>query len=366
MYGDADRVWELWNLRAFWPEAGPDDLERVRAARRRVLAKEREAFAGLWSGDRGLLAPGHGFFERHPQLRRGLIVSAHLGPYKLLPTPYLQAGISPVVLINAEGLERSRADFEKTCSRLGWTAPVDWIPVGERRFAHRLLAAARSQRPILVYFDGNSGGDGYLGTRDQGLPYRLPGREIRLRTGLARLVCRLGLPVHCVDIHWNDDFQPDWSLQPAPDWGPGDDPDLVTRLLADWMFSRIMQHPEQWHFWTMLKESCACFSTSHLDDARVPAGLRGDYQRAFLSCCDRAPATVRMILQAETEVWPGGVLADLTDDRFFDAAGLSDDDLDDLRCGEPTLAQLESTHGAAWLRFHGLRLCLLGLARLGG
>lgn len=363
---DADRVWELWNIRAFWPEAGPEDLERIRAGRELVLAKEREAFAGLWSGDRGLLAPGHGFFARHPQLRRGVVVSAHLGPYKLLPLPYLQAGISPAVMVNVDALEQMKPDFDRTRRRLGLRTSIHWIPVGSRRTVRELMRAVRERRPVLVYYDGNSGGDGYRGTRDQGLPYRLPGREIRLRNGLARLICRLGLPVHCVDIHWNERFEPEWSLQSTPDWGPAHDPDRVAGLLADWMFARIQKHPEQWHFWTMLKESSACFSTSSLSDSRVPAGLQADYQRAFLACCERSSATVRMVLQAEAEVWPGDVLADLTEDRFFDAAGLCDEDLDPLRRGDPTLAELAATHGTAWLHFHGLRLCLLGMARLGG
>lgn len=363
---DADRVWELWNIRAFWPEAGPEDLERIRTGRQEVLAREREAFAGLWSGDRGLLAPGHEFFAKHPELRSGVIVSLHLGPYKLLPEIYLDAGISPVVLVNEEALEQMRPEVEATRERLGLSTPITWIAVGAKGFVLDLMRAARSGRPILVYFDGNSGGDGFVGTRDQGLPYALPGREVRIRTGLARLICRLSLPVHCVSVHWEEGGTLAWSLEETPAWGPRDDPDRVTRLLADWMFAMIRQFPAQWHFWTMLKESCSCFGSAQMSGSQVPMGLRGDYQRAYDSCCDRSSATVRLVLQSEIEVWPGQVLADLTDDRFFDAAGLSDADLDALRCGEPTLAELEQMHGEAWVRFHGLRLCLLGMARLGG
>ncbi len=73
-----------------------------------------------------------------------------------------------------------------------------------------------------------------------------------------------------------------------------------------------------------------------------------------------------MILESAVEVWPGDVLADLTQDRFFPAQGLTEADLDTLRQGHPTLDSLTETHGLEWVRFHGLRLCLLGLARLGG
>ena len=366
MERDADRIWELWNIRAFWPSAGPEDLERVREGRKRILAKEREAFAGLWSGNREILAPGHRFFIDHPELRTGVTISLHQGPYKLLPELFLDQGISPVVLVNDAALEKMRPDIETMAGKLGLRTPIDWIAVGAARFAMDLIRKAKDGRPIIVYFDGNSGDDGYIGTRDQGLPYHLAGREIRIRTGLARLVCRLGLPVHMVSVHWDDQFGPVWRKEPSQCWDRGADPDHVTRLMADWIFGEVHDHPEQWHFWSMLKESSACFSSTRLTDSRVPEGLRRDYQDAFLTCCERSPKTARLILQSEAAVWPGGVLADLTDDRFFASAGLRDEDLDPLRQGEPTLAELEDIHGRAWVRFHGLRLCLLGMARLGG
>jgi hypothetical protein len=363
---DADRIWELWNIRAFWPEAGPEDLEEIHRKRRLVLAKEREAFAGLWTGDRAVLAPGHRFLADHPELRHGVIVSLHQGPYKLIPELYLNEGISPVVLVNNLALEKMRPDFEVMADRLGLKTPITWIAVGEPRFAMKLLKEAKANRPIIVYFDGNSGGDGFSETRDQGLPYQLAGREVRIRTGLARLVCRLGLAVHMLGVYWDEAFRPVWTKERSQRWDRTADPDTVTRLMADWIFSQVQARPEQWHFWMMLKESCACFANSHLAGPQVPEGLRNDYQSAFVTCCERSPETVRLILQSEAEVWPGGVLADLTDDRFFDSAGLRDEDLETLRSGELSLAELENIHGRAWVRFHGLRLCLLGMARLGG
>ncbi len=366
MEQDADRIWELWNIRAFWPDAGPEDLDRIRKGREEVLAKEREAFAGLWTGDKGLLAPGHRFFADHPELRTGVTISLHQGPYKLLPELFMDQGISPVVLVNDIALEKMKDDLEATAQRLGIRAPISWIAVGAPRFAMDLIKKARAGCPIVVYFDGNSGGDGYTGTRDQGLPYQLMGREIRIRTGLAKLVCRLGLPVHMVSVHWDDQFRPIWHKESSQCWDRKADPDHVTRLMADWVFKEARTYPEQWHFWSMLKESCACFSNSNMTGSQVPEGLRGDYQDAFLTCCEHSSKTARLILQSSAEVWPGDVLADLTDDRFYDSAGLRDEDLDSLRQGEPTLAELEEMHGRAWVRFHGLRLCLLGMARLGG
>jgi len=76
-------AWELWNLQALWPDAGPNDLDKMKERRQSILAREREALAGLWSGDRQCLTPGHSFLEKNPQLLSGLIVSSHLGPYRL-------------------------------------------------------------------------------------------------------------------------------------------------------------------------------------------------------------------------------------------------------------------------------------------
>ena len=94
--------------------------------------------------------------------------------------------------------------------------------------------------------------------------------------------------------------------------------------------------------------------------------MRHDFQQAYDICLERSPETVKLILEKKVEVWPGDVLADLTEDRFYPAAGLRDEDLEPLREGRPTLAALNAYHGQAWVRFHGLRLCLLGMARLGG
>ena len=116
----------------------------------------------------------------------------------------------------------------------------------------------------------------------------------------------------------------------------------------------------------MLREAATCFSRSELADDPLTAGLQRDYIRAFRTCLTRTPGTARLMLEHQVEVWPGDVLADLSCDRFYRAAGLADSDLEPLRRGNPTLAELSEQHGSVWVGFHGLRLCLLGMARLGG
>ncbi len=116
----------------------------------------------------------------------------------------------------------------------------------------------------------------------------------------------------------------------------------------------------------MLKESSACFSAARLDEPGIPKALRDDFQMAWWACLERSPQTVRLTLEREVEVWAGDVLVDLSDDRFFPAEGMADADLNVLRDSSPTLAELMEIHGRSWVQYHGLRLCLLGLARMGG
>ncbi|MFH2052656.1 MAG: hypothetical protein ABIK96_09355 [bacterium] len=361
----ADHTWELWNLRALFPEAGLEDLLAIKASQDRLLAREREALAGLWSGNRVILGPGHGFFAEHPELGTGMTVSLHLGPYQLLAEPYAAAGRAPLIVLNAGALSSFKQHAESLLRKLGHGEGLGWASLGDPGFVRRIIAAVRDDRPVLVYLDGNDGQGGMATTRDQGLDYALPGRTIRVRTGLARLACRLGCPVHTVAVHWGDEGLPVWEAGPSRRCGPGDDPAAVTRGLFAWCFTQVMRRPDQWHHWSMLRHSSACFRQGPLEEDGVPAGLREDFGRAFQTCLTRSPETVRLVLENQVEVWREAVLADLSADRFYPAAGLRDQDLEILRTGRPTLAELSEYHGRAWVGFHGLRLCLLGMARLG-
>ena len=361
-----DATWELWNIRALWPEADLEFLARIKRRQDRWLAREREALARLWAGDQELLAPGRSFLEDHPELRSGVILSLHIGGYQWLAEPFLHAGVDTACLLNESAMRTFRDPIESLRRRFHLRGQVEWISVGEGSFVKDLLRAIRGGKPVFVFLDGNSGSRGMAETRDRGMTYHLPGREIRVRTGLARLFCRQECPVHPVLAPWDDRGNPRWQMEPTQSWSRQDDPEEVTRRLFDWAFQEIRERPEQWQFWAMLRESSACFARSSLDLGTVPEALRDDFGRSFKACVERAPGTARLILEHDAQVWGDEVLADLTDDRFYPAAGLQDRDLDILRESHPTLAHLCQEHGRSWVEFHGLRLCLLGLARLGG
>lgn len=357
-------AWELWNFRTLFPQAGGQELLAVKRAQDAILAREREALARLWSGDQDLLSPGRDFLAARPGLAAGITVSLHTGPYQLLAEPWLHAGHEPLLLLNRSALPRFRAAVEPLSRRLGHRGRLRWAAVGEPGFMRAVMTAARDGRPVLAYLDGNSGDDGAAGTRARGLPYELPGRTILVRTGLARLACRIGCPLHRAALRW-DDGRVAWDGAPSLAPGLGDDADAITRTLFDWAFTVIRHRPEQWQYWAMLRESAACFAATPADEAASRAAPADATRSAFTAACDDDADAVRLVLDHEIEVWSPDVLADLTVDRFHPAAGLAEEDLAILRTGRPSLSELRSHHGDAWLRFHGLRLCLLGMAHLG-
>jgi hypothetical protein len=362
----AQENWELWNLQALQPGAKREDLQDLKRKRRQLQAVEQTALTDLVSGQREILKPGHKFLKLHPALASGLILTLHLGPYLLLPEPFLAAGLKPAVLLNQAAYRRLQPQAELLLGRLRLPVGLEWIPMDSPYFVRRMLKVLRQQRPLLVFLDGNAGVGGIEQTREKGMLFQLPGREIRVRTGLGRLIGKVGCPVHRVLVRWRNSGEINWSLGLQPAWPNTRDAAEWTRRFFDWGFSEILATPEQWNFWDMLKESYACFSRCQLTAPALPPAVRGDLRRAFEICLSRSPETVRLVLAKEIQIWPGDILANVTDDCFFSAAGLQEQHLELLRGGKPSLADLVRDLGRTWVRFHALRLCLLDLAHLQG
>jgi hypothetical protein len=359
------RPWELWQLRSLFPRSGMADLEQLQRKRLQVQQCERAGLAGMARGLETLLRPGRRFLAGHAELRSGLLVTMHVGPYQLLPEPFLQAGIDLGILLNPEAHERFRRRAEQYRRLSHLRGRIHWVPIDEASFVRRLVALLRRQVPVLFFLDGNGGLGGLKRTREQGMIYHLPGREIRVRSGIGRLLVRLDVPVHPVVVRWHENGGVLWRKGSSRSFAATDDPCEVTRRLYDWGFGEVMASPEQWTYWEMLKRSAACFSRSRLLEPVPPPVIRRDLRRALAIMLRRAPAVARIDLIAEVEVWPGDLIVDLGGERFFSAEGITSEDLHRLRQG-PTLAELMRTRGAAWVEFHVLRLCLLGLARLRG
>lgn len=354
--------WALWNLRALVPGATAATLAALRG-RRREIAELQDRVLGRGEGDvDGLLREARETLAAHPGLRGGLVATLHMGPYTLVPALLVMGGERPAVLLDAEAHEAIRPRAEAQRRRLGLPGDVEWIVVDRPLFVRDVLKALREGRPVVAYLDGNRGAGGTEATRDHGLPYRLPGRTIRLRTGLGRLVARTGCPVHGVACRWRDDGTIDWEVTPLGPWPEPAAPTDVTRGLYDWLFAQVGRTPEQWSYWGMLAASSDCFATENLavGDPREHARRNA----VFLDRLLRAPERTRLALTARLEVWDPDILVDLDHDAFYGAEGLTETGLDLLRGLQPTLSELCASCGRKWVGFHGRRLFLLGLAEL--
>jgi len=356
------RAWALWNLRALQPHADAATLAQLEARRERIRALEERVLTRGRGDTAGLLRDARAFFQAHPELRRGLVLSLHMGPYGLLPALYLAAGVEPSVVLDGAALERIRPDVERRRGQLGLSGAIRWITTDRPLFAVRMLRDLRAGTPVVVFLDGNAGAGGLRATRDDGMPYRLPGRTIRVRTGLGRLIRRTGCPVHAVSVRWRDDGGLAWRCVRPGEWNHRATARQITRQLYDWLFDEVARSPEQWGFWPMLARTSECFTSTALAGGEGPEVLAARRAR-FAGARERA-ATVRARLAAGVQVWEPDILADQERQRFWTAAGLRDEDLTALRDAEPTLDELAARHGVVWVDHHLRRLHLLGLVEL--
>lgn len=355
--------WERWNVQALLPELDRREWAELKRRRSRIEAIAAEVYARDPLENQRLFADADVFLANNPALRSGLLVSMHIGPYPLLPAPLMRAGISPVVVLDRRALSELKPRAELYRSRLGMPGDVRWACVDEKGTAARILRALAEGSPVLVYLDGNGGAGGMAAVRDRGMRYDLPGRSIRVQTALARMILRTGCPVHGLLARWRDDGTIAWSATPCWRWTPRATAAGVTRALYDWGFAAVRAEPRQWSFAGMLGGSSDCFSRARLESTDAADG-RARCDR-FLRAMESDAAGERVELMSAVEVWGRNLLVDLSGQRFWPAAGLSDSDLDPLRWGAtPTLRRLGELHGPSWVEFHLLRLYVLGLVRL--
>jgi hypothetical protein len=356
--------WALWNLRALHPHATTANLSALELRRQEFTNLEQRILA-YGEGDHVRLRDdARAFLAAHPEITSGLVITLHMGPYVLLPVVYLGAGVEPVIVLDRAAHDRIRPDAERQQRKLGLSGHIQWITTDRPLFAGRILRALRAGRPVLVFLDGNSGNGGMEATRDRGMPYRLPGRTIRVRTGLGRLIQRTGCSVHAVSVRWRADGTLAWRGVSPGKWDKTASPRQVTRQLYDWLFDEVARSPEQWSFWPMIARTSECFSTIGMDGG-AERHDRGRRSQRFENALRDHPSGTRVRLEGEVEVWEPDVLADLTRQRFWAAEGLRDSALDLFRYGaEPTLTELEACCGRDWIDFHVRRLHLLGVLEL--
>lgn len=352
---DVQRLWDLWNLKALFPEWG--DRERTSLLRTGAAqdTRQQELFGDPVAALQRFGPAAIRVLQDHPDLVSGLTISLHLGPYSLAPVPWLVAGHDVHVLVNRGSLAEIKPVYEALQQALSLPGQVIWVPIEGTGFALRLWRALRRGQAVFAFLDGNDGLDGCEGTLRQGIVHHLPGRDIRVRTGLARLALGLRCPVHSLFTVWDEKGDFSWQRGPTWRWPRNTEPAVATRELFDWGFGVIRRHPAQWRAWNMLTGVYESFRA----DATEPA-CQVDFAvpQAVLAAENRS---LPLVWQREARIWPGDMIADVAGACFYAAEGLRGEEVADLAGRKHfSVAELVDWRGLAWVTRHLPRLVALG------
>ncbi len=350
---DIQRRWDLWNLKTLFPRWAEEELASLLRTGAELDARQQTLFADPKAAYHRFAPAARAVLNDHPDLATGLTISLHLGPYSLAPVPWLVAGHDVHVLVNRSSLAEILPVYETLQAGLELPGKVVWVPIEGKSFALRLLRALRRKQPVFAFLDGNDGLDGCEGTLRDGVVHKLPGRDIRVRTGLARLAMSLRCPVHSLLTVWDDKGGFGWHRGPSWQWPQGTTAVAATKELFDWGFEVITRHPAQWRAWNML--------------TGVYDGFGEDDHRCEPEFADPRDVTapenrrLSLIWRRQATIWPGDMLEDVTGNCFYAAGGLQPGDLDYLQ-HQPLFspATVARRFGDNWLQTHLPRLVALG------
>jgi len=350
---EIQRRWDLWNLKALFPGWAETELASLLRSGAAFDARQQKLFGDPRAAAEQFSGAARQVLIDHPDLETGLTVSLHLGPYSLAPVPWLVAGRDVHVLVNRSSLAEIRPVYDTLQAVLDLPGRVRWVPIEGQGFALHLLRALRRGQAVFAFLDGNDGLDGCEGTLRDGIIHRLPGRDIRVRTGLARLALSLRCPVHSLITVWDEDGGFGWQRGPTWRWPRGTAPDVATGQLFTWGFDVIKRHPAQWRAWNMLTGVYDSFRQTvpvmppEFDDPW--AVTLAENRRLALAW--RRPATI----------WPGDMLEDVAGSCFYAAGGMLANDLEFLQ-NQPTFSpgEVGKWFGDEWISQHLPRLVALG------
>ncbi len=317
------RRWDLWNLKSLFPRSDEEKLDNLLRSGAACDARQQDLFADPQTAYRRFAPAAAQVLTDHPDLATGLTISLHLGPYSLAPVPWLVAGLDVHVLVNRSSLAEIRPVYETLQAELDLPGQVTWVPIEGKGFALRLLRALRRNQPVFAFLDGNDGLDGCEGTLRQGVVHHLPGRDIRVRTGLARLALGLRCPVNSLVTVWDEQGSFGWERGPTWNWPRGTSAATATEELFTWAFGVIGKHPAQWRAWNMLT---GVYDSFRPDEPNPTPEFADPWE--ITSSENRH---LRLVWRRRAVVWPGDMLEDVAGNCFYDAGGLAPADLEFLQ-----------------------------------
>jgi hypothetical protein len=353
---EIQRRWDLWHLKTLFPDWGEAERETLLRDGAALDARQQQLFGDPAAASRRFGPRARQVLRDHPDLSRGLTISLHLGPYSLAPVPWLAAGQDVHVLVNRSSLREIGPVYDGLRGAVKLPGQVIWEPIDGPRFALRLLHALRRGRPVFAFLDGNDGLDGCEGTLREGVVHRLPGRAIRVRTGLARLALRLRCPVHSLVTVWDQDGDFQWQRGPSWHWPAATEPAVATGELFAWAFTVIRRHPAQWRAWNMLTGVCDDFRHEAAPPA-APVNAPDDLWAVLLP----ANRDRLLVWRRPAAIWPGDMLEDVTGNCFYEAEGLRPIEVERLAALPGfTAAAAGAWFGPDWPATHLPRLLALG------
>jgi KDO2-lipid IV(A) lauroyltransferase len=177
--------------------------------------------------------------QRALSLGRGaLVVSAHLGPFEMIPARLVEAGFAPAIVVRESydpGLDRV-VDHHRR--RRG----IEVIHRGEKRAALRIVRALQDGRPVGVLPD--------LGGRGMGtLPIPFLGRTVAFPVGAQQLARRTGCPLVIGTLARSSTGPAPFELCLEELTIAGDEAETLaqlTRRVASALERAIARSPEHW------------------------------------------------------------------------------------------------------------------------
>ena len=129
-------------------------------------------------------------------------------------------------------------------------------PVEHPDGPQEMVRALRRGEAVMFDVDGNTGVGGRAATFEEGLPLRFLGRDVHVRTGIARLAFRTGAPIVPLLARWRTLRVPELRFSPAIRPEAGEDIEAFSGRALGALYGlldrTLREDPAQWEMWSQL------------------------------------------------------------------------------------------------------------------
>ena len=166
-------------------------------------------------------------------------------------------------------------------------------PVEHPDGPQEMVRALRRGEAVMFDVDGNTGLGGRAVTFEEGLPLRFLGRDVHVRTGIARLAFRTGAPIVPLVARWRTPRVPELRFSPAIRPEAGEDIDAFSGRALGALYAllerALREGPAQWEMWSQLARWQR--PAQKLDAQALTRGAVRRHVEELRSLAERAPDT---------------------------------------------------------------------------